>query len=236
MFCAGPGLLTPLDPNWDSVVFLLHCQGVNTGTSFPDNSPRNVAWTAHGNAQTDTSQSPFGGSSMKLDGAGDSVNVGGAVNVTDPTGDFTLDLQFRPNAIGINQCLLVNNLGTGVYSYQFFVNTSNKIIFSGFDASGVLAYTMTSTTAVATGNWYPLRGTRKGNTFTLFMSGAVEGTASSAATLRHSGDPVTIGTQGDGATNPTNGWISEVRGTMGVARDNGAAYTPSLAPFPNQRH
>jgi len=57
------------DPEWANVLSLVHFNGADASTSFPDEKPN--TWTANGNVQVDTAQSVFGGASGLFDGNGD---------------------------------------------------------------------------------------------------------------------------------------------------------------------
>jgi len=81
----------PTDPDFASVVLLLHCNGSNGGTTFTDNSSYGRAMTANGNAQTSTAQSKFNGSSGLFDGAGDYLTASASSDFTFGTGDYTIE-------------------------------------------------------------------------------------------------------------------------------------------------
>src|SRR3990167_9675179 len=76
---------------------LLHCDGVDAATSFPDVSASAHTVTANGNAQVDTAQSKFGGASLIVDGTGDYLSVPDHADWDFGTGDFTVDFWFRRN-------------------------------------------------------------------------------------------------------------------------------------------
>lgn len=86
---------------------LLHCDGGNGSTSFPDsgNNPKSV--TASGNAQVSTLQSKFGGASALFDGAGDYLTAtDSGSDFAFGAGDFTVEWWFRSTATNAYAAML----------------------------------------------------------------------------------------------------------------------------------
>jgi hypothetical protein len=81
---------------------LLHFDGADATTAFPDDAPTTVAhtWTAAGNAQVDTADSKFGGASLLLDGVGDWVTTVDSADFTLGTSDFTIECWYKCNLAG----------------------------------------------------------------------------------------------------------------------------------------
>ena len=73
MGAASGGLVS--DPDFASVVLLLHCNGADESTAFIDTSNSAHTITANGNAQVDTSEKKFGSGSLLLDGSNDSLSA-----------------------------------------------------------------------------------------------------------------------------------------------------------------
>ena len=73
----GVGSFNPLNDDglFARVTLLMHMNGVNGSTSFPDASAYNQPSTVSGNAQVSTTQSRFGGSSAYFDGVGDYITI-----------------------------------------------------------------------------------------------------------------------------------------------------------------
>lgn len=93
------------DPDWSSLVFLSHFDGADAATTFVDSSPHARTITAVGNAQIDTAQSKFGGSSLLLDGTGDCVTIPNHADLDFGSGDFVIDMWIRPASSG-QTCML----------------------------------------------------------------------------------------------------------------------------------
>ena len=75
---------------------LLPFDGANGATTTSDLSNRNATVTFNGNASLSTAQSKFGGSSLYLDGTGDSVSISDTYwNTAINSGDFTIEFWVR---------------------------------------------------------------------------------------------------------------------------------------------
>lgn len=78
---------------------LLHCNGTDTSTSFPDSGNTGHTVTANGNAQVDTSFKQFGTGSLLLDGTGDYLSIPDSEDWNMGDGTFTIDFWVRFNAL-----------------------------------------------------------------------------------------------------------------------------------------
>jgi len=74
---------------------LLHMQGADGAAKCGDSSRGGHAVTCHGNAQIDTAQSVFLGSSLLLDGNGDYLSIPDSADWFMDTGKFTIDFYVR---------------------------------------------------------------------------------------------------------------------------------------------
>ena len=75
---------------------LLPFNGTNGAQVTSDSSNRNATVTFNGNASLSTAQSKFGGSSLYLDGTGDSVSISDTYwNTAINSGDFTIEFWVR---------------------------------------------------------------------------------------------------------------------------------------------
>ena len=223
------------DPDYDDVSLLLHMDGTDGSTSFPDFSPRPKTVTAFGGAQVDTAQFKFGDASCLVDGGGDYLRLPDHVDFTFGTGDFTVEAWVRLNAVAgaegayvVGQINSVFSIATG----SFFLALNDASRPAGLMASGASLIVATGTTVLTTGVWYHLAYTREASTFRIFVDGILEGSQTSAAAMNDSTEVVSIGRPGayDGAY--LNGWVDDLRITKGVARYT-ADFTPPAAPFPN---
>lgn len=232
------------DPNFANVVALLHMDGADASTSFPDNSIVASTWTANGNAQVDTAQSKFGGASLLVDGSGDYLSTGAPTTPPqrpfDFTGQFCIEGHFRVNAFtNLYGSLFAS--GSGIYS----VLASAIMIFgSGVGGGNAQKIHATlrggesaffGTSALSAGIWYHFALTRDGsNGIRLFLNGVQQGsTVTNSNPIDFHGTGARIGSNGwDGGNSFFNGWIDDLRITKGVARYT-ADFTAPTAAFPN---
>lgn len=210
------------DPN---TLLLMHYDGADGGTTFVDNSENAWTFSANGNAQTDTSQSMFGGSSLLLDGTGDFLT-----GTDDPiwtfTGDFTIECFVRFNSVAGAQVFVAQ---WGVSSTSWIFQLSSSTLNLALSTNGTTANLLNLAPAwtPSTGVWYHLAAVRSGSTCTVYVDGVSLGSGSGAGTLFNATFVPRVGSQGSG--NTLNGWIDEVRIST-VARYT-ANFTRPAQPF-----
>lgn len=211
---AIPGLTAPVN----QCTVLLHFDGTDTSTSITD-SVAGKTWTANGNAQIDTSQFKFSGSSLLLDGTGDYVETADHADFAFGAGDFTIDAWVRFASVSGTRAL-VSQRGNTNASKGFsivFVGSSQLIFetyttgYIGVEANGL---------SFSTGQWYHIAVTRTPTNVYIFVDGvdktSVNGTALGATAINNSTNPVRVGfygTEGLGF----NGWVDEFRVVTGTA-------------------
>lgn len=211
------------DPYWGNVVSLLHFDGADGSTTFTDQT--GIVWTLGGNAQIDTAQSKFGGSSGRFDGSGDYLFVSSTPRFGFGTGDFTIECWIRSTA---TDRVVFDNRDSESYGV-FIANHSLK-------GNGIAFYSVATgliggSTASNDGNWHHYAWTRAAGMFRMFQDG-VKVYEGSVAGDFGSSRPGWIGVQYGGRVYGYNGWIDELRITKGVARYT-ANFTPPSAPFPD---
>jgi hypothetical protein len=216
---------------------LLHFPGADASTTITDSNFGGSAhtWTARGNAQIDTSQFKFGGTSLQLDGTGDFVDTPDSADWALGTSDFTIDFWFRCNAAGGSAIRLCGQfdaaLTPSLSSFGITREASNIIQAYISDGSGytVLAGTTQFTNAVNTG-WHHCAVQRSGTSFVLFVDGVVEAATVTSITVPNSTELLGVGSWGGSTAGPWNGWIDEFRFSLGSARYAGT-FTPTGGPY-----
>lgn len=225
------------DPYFSNVSLLLHMDGANNSTSFPDSSgaPKTIA--AQVNAKVSTAQSKFGGASLLLDGTGSgtgstvqsALTFASNTSVEFGTADFTIEcflynkvippafgtiIDFRPFAGNGRYPLLYV---TPANSIGYFVNSA-EVIVGG----------------VATLNtWVHVALCRASGVTRLFVNGVQVGGNFTDPNSYLVSSVVAIGrSSNNGIYGGLNAHIDELRITKGVARYT-AAFTPPSSPFPN---
>lgn len=225
----------PFD-NDANTVLLLHMDGTDATTYFEDdNGVRTpVSITAFGNAQIDTADSKFGGSSALFDGTGDYLRAGTTGFLYSAGSDVTMECWFKLNSSasgefnGIMSMGSVRGSSSNEWNIFVMINSStgfNRRLQMGHNYSILVG----STTNLSLNTWYHVAATRSGTTFTLWLDGVSQGTNTSTRTLGQN-TGMKIAALADG-TLPTYCWIDEVR-VSNIARYT-TGFTPSTTPFVN---
>ena len=139
-------------PGIDSYTeLLLHCNGTDASTSFPDDSGNSRTVTAIATAQVDTAQSKFGGASLLCDGNSDYLSVTDFAELDLGSTDFTYDFWVRfASAPGATSQGFFTRYESGS-SYFYLALESGNIRFRDYNADTVnfsRAYTFSGST------WY----------------------------------------------------------------------------------
>lgn len=226
-----PGLrgITPTesDPYFSNVSLLAHFEGANGATSFVDSGPLGLTITRAGNAKLSTSDKPFGGSSLLLDGAGDYCSFPAGSQFAFGTGNFTIELWIKTSQTdhtyvlspaGSNNWILRYNF-TSSGSIEWLEGATNKIVATG--------------TGLNNGNWHHLAVSRNGSTVRMFLDGVQIGSYTTSFTFGSSSGTLYLGRWPGGVSGEEiNGNVKDVRITKGVGRYT-VAFTPILIPFPD---
>jgi hypothetical protein len=221
--------------NDNNTVLLIHADGTDATTVFrDDNGALGSNWTgrtqrtvtAFGNAQVDTAQSQFGGTSALFDGNNDYITVASVPGLG--TGDFTAEMWIRLNAINDLQVFWDNRTedDSTPNGWIWYIDGNNKMVW--YDGNNYVG-----TTSFAAGQWYHIAASRTGTTLRFFINGVLEMTQTNSA--NHNGSTPTtnyIGMSFQVVTaNSYNGWIDEVR--LSNSARYTAAFTPSSTAFVN---
>lgn len=197
---------------------LLHFNGTNGSTSFPDSSGNNHVFTANGTAALSTAQFKFGTASAYFDGSSTTY-----IGTTDAAlvmgaGNFTIDFWLRLQS------------QTGQDNF-FAFNSTQAIIYSPSPSTALNFYfgsvLITGTISITTGTWYHIALTRQGTSTRLFINGTQSGPIYTDTT-NYSYANISIGSQSGGAA--MTGWVDEVRILLGTAAWT-ANFTPPTAPY-----
>jgi len=106
-----------------------------------------------------------------FDGVDDYVDVAPTPEINITTGDITIAMWFRADAVDRTCDLLQKGVGGG--SYTIHCDGSNRIVFlKQADAASQAV----STTQIQAGKWYFVVGQKKAGTGLLFIDGRLEGT------------------------------------------------------------
>jgi hypothetical protein len=215
-------ILTPVT-GWRANTFpdafttlLLHCDGADASTSFPDASATGSTITANGNAQVDTAQSKFGGASALFDGTGDFLSAPSISGFQLGSGNFTLDFWIR-FAVGTSWSAIGKGTEWSLYG------DTNRWVWKVNNASNVFVINWTPSLST----WYHGACVRNGTTTTMYINGTSIGSGTSVNVTDSTG-ALNIGDTNAGVE--LNGWMDEVRISKGIARWT-AGFTPPAAPY-----
>lgn len=203
---------------------MLHGNGTDGSTSIIDNSVNAFIATITGNTQIDTAQYKFGGASILFDGSNDYVSFPDSPLWDWGTQDLTIDCWVRFNNLQNNTIL--GRVEGGNYTYLTFESGTNlrfRDLESGID--------FTRSVSVTTNIWYHIEVVRFGSTFYMFLDGIQQGTTytnSSSFTARTT--PIDIGAMTQNASYKMNGWIDELRISVGIARHT-SNFTPETSEY-----
>jgi hypothetical protein len=226
-----------------NTVLLIHADGANASTQFFDDTANRTqkGISAIGNAQVDTAQSKFGGSSALFDGTGDWLKSDFYPEFNFQ-GDFTIEGWFRLTANeGAYTSTITHAWGItgGLSGWYFSTNAYNgtqKLGFSFVTNSGSkIELNYGSTLPLNT--WMHLAVCRDGNKLYFYKDGVL---------LNSGGYTLTEGLRGFAGnydfgigaspfdnSGAFNGWMDEIRISNSARYPAGTTFTPSTTPFQN---
>lgn len=223
----------PTDPYWANVTSLLHFDAADGSTTFTDQ--KGVTWSrGSSNAEIDTAESKFGGSSLFSNTTG-YLGAPTAGNFDFGTGDFTVECWIKPSTVASFQTIFSHRSGGGGNDGLTFRITNGGVL-QAFRAAGLNI--MTGTTTLSTTAFHHVALSRVGNTWRIFLDGVQEGSNAGLSGVDVStGASATsyIGVYGAfGLTTErlSSGWIDDFRVTKGVGR-YASGFTPPAAAFPD---
>ena len=214
------GLASAAPPTTNTVA-LLHMDGTNGSTSFPDDTGK--TWTANGNAQVTTTSPQFGTGAALFDGSGDWIDSASEADFGFGTGDFSLECFFRLNAVGGNQVIFAIGSRLGLYVDNF----AQVYVFDSLLLTNILT---SFNGAVVAGTYYHVEFGRSAGTMYLAFNGARQSTRADARDMGTS-NVIRLGLFPPPANNsPLNGRVDEFRASR-IARNPGTTYIVPTSPF-----
>lgn len=226
---------TPTDPNFASVVLLLHFN--DSGDYDKDSSSYNdtTGATIAGSPGFDGTTKKWGAGAYGGNGA--ILGFNDAARFTLGSSDWTVEFWVNFSSVTGFRWLSGHSASSGAnttvaYGIGKTASAGSKPYI--LCCSGSTAYEVTGGTTVTTGTWYHFAAARNGNNLRMFMDGAQEGSNTSVTGVSFNDPPNKLGVGGLGeyTTNAHNGYIDDFRFTVGVARYTGS-YTTPTAQFPD---
>jgi len=207
-----------------NTVLLLHANGANGSTSFPDDAlgSDGKAISVYGNAQVSTAQFKFGSGSLYLDGSGDTLAAAAHADFDFGTSPFTWDCWVRFSATG--RVYLAELAGN---TAALAITPSSGLIEVYAASLGYVIYG--GSTPFNTGQWYHIALVRNGSSWVLYRDGVSYATATNAGAWGSSVQSFIIGSA-NGGSYFFNGYIDEFRVSKGIARWT-AGFTPPTEEY-----
>lgn len=205
------------------------CAGGDESSLFQGNVDKLV--TYNGNAQTDTAQSKFGGSSMLFDGTGDYLSIPTFLGNLG-TSSWTFDCQLRFNSLTTNPMLFYEKTDGNNIMEVSYTNAAHTLEFYCQVAGASVVY-FTVPFTPSTGTWYHIAVERNGNTWNIYIDGVagtkslIAGAYSNSINTTFTGD-FFVGS--DAAGDDLNGWVDELRWSS-TARYGSANFTPPSVEY-----
>jgi hypothetical protein len=216
-----------------NTVLLIHADGTDASTVFTDDvgtGRTQKGIQAIGNAQVDTAQSYFGGSSALFDGNGDYLtSAAGAVEFG--SGDLTIEGWIRLNGNqNTRQIMGVGTAGSPGRSASIFLGGTQKVeAYWSNSGTGATAYN-TGNTVVTANTWHHIAMVKSGTNVQIYLNGVADGSGQvgTASGSAYAGQSIFIGAD---TIYQFSGWLDEIR-FSNIARYT-ANFTPSTTPFQN---
>ena len=212
-----------------NTLLLIHADGTNATTVFYDDTGSRTqnGVQAAGNAQVDTAQSKFGGSSALFDGTDDYLKVYDNNTISVGTGDYTVEAWIRPTSVGSqSRCIFDFDIATNGSNPIFYISSSSKLSVYNTAMGG-----SEGPTTVTTNTWHHVVLSRSSGETKVALNGVWELSKSNSYSITN-GSFRSIGA----ATNASDdfvGHIDEFR-VSNIAKYNHASnFTPSTTPFQN---
>lgn len=197
-------------------VLMLHMDGADASTAFPDVSIGNETVTAQADAQVDTAFKVFGTGSAKLDGTGDYLIVTDSTAFDFGSNDFTIDMRVR-----FDKDFASDSKGTHT---MLFADTNDSWLAFEYTfeqdrfAFGIWPDTDLFSTSLSKDTDYHVAVTRSSNNIRVFVDGTQVGTTQTNSTSVALGSDFFIGANHNVAASLIfSGWIDELRIIDGIA-------------------
>lgn len=210
-------------PYFSSISLLLHGNGTNGGTTFPDSSNVNGSVTYAGGIQTSTAQIKMGSASLLFNGTSGYLSVPANTALVLGTDDFTIEAWVYPTSFSTIRVITGNSSAAAETNITLAINANGTVYVASY-------YTIwiTSSSALSLNTWSHVACVRSGSTMTLYINGVSVGSATHSNNL--SGNLIWIvGRDPSAGQRYFSGHIDELCVTKGVAR-----YTSAFSPPTNE--
>jgi hypothetical protein len=193
-------------------VLLMHGDGANGSTTLTDEYGHTT--TAFGNCAISTVQSKFGGASIGFDGTGDYFTVADDSDF-DLTGAFTFELQVYVTAFDTSGCFIaMQQSGGTVGGFELYITSAGVVNWNRNNTTNVM---LSPAAAISTGAWHHLAVSWDGSTYRMFVNGNKISESASTTPPTNVSGVLRFGNYVANADYDLNGYIDEIRITLGQA-------------------
>lgn len=225
-------IIAPEDAYYESNTLLVPFDGADASTTFTDSSLLALTLTPVGDAQIDTAQSKFGGSSGLFDGTGDYISVPNNTALIDVNSDFTLECWVRSTSLAIRNTIAGNSKESANDGWFLNIDTDGKLQFVAYNANSVIANITSTAGDIVTNTWYHIALVGAGGDIKIYTDGVEVASGTPSGAIGAGSTSFYIGRQERAIGNQFfNGHIDDFRITNGIARYT-AAFIPPTGPAP----
>jgi hypothetical protein len=210
----------------------LKFDGADGSTTIVDE--KGHTFTASGNAQIDTAQSKFGGSSLLVDGTGDYASSGDHADFELGSGIHAMRAFVRFNSLpGAGTIASWFTKFSGADHSYFFglqnnAGTYNLLFAASDDNDGINEVLAVGAWTPSINTWYCVLVIKTGGNVYGYVDAVQKCTAADAITYNNNANALLIGASNGGSTNFMNGWIDDAVLLKGAVLD---IDVPTM-PFP----
>jgi hypothetical protein len=211
----------------DPVVLLMHLDGTDNGTSFPDLCGHTPI-TRTGEVVTKTATKKVGTASAYFDGNGDTLYFTTGAEFDFGTGDFTIEawINIDAGSSGPRQIIDKFTVWSSDVDFAFEIGSDGKLAFWAGDG---IPLQIRGNAVLNTGQWYHVAVCRASGTTRLFVDGVTQtATHTGSVTIPNGRTTLAIGSNGF-AANYWKGYLDEIRVTRSALYT--ADFTPPTTAF-----
>lgn len=224
------GATVTTDPYFSSVVHLGHFDGTSgTGGPYTNSCSRgNQLNGSTGNPLLSTTQKLFGTTSLYTGGSSLNAKTSTHADYDFGTGDWTVELAFRPNALAATQAIfdMRTNGAIPQFAPEIYINTNGSIVYYTNNVDRITS----AASVIAATTWHQIAVSKNSGSTRMFVNGTQVGSTYTDSNTYIQG-LITIGSTAS-ALAFAPGYYDELRLTKGVGRYT-ANYTSATAAFPD---
>jgi phage-related protein len=215
------------DPDIDKVVLLMHMNGVNGSTTFPELTNKVISSV---DTTISNTQSKFNGSSGFFNGSTSYLETANSSDLNLSSADnFTIEAWVYKTTTGTVGAICSNIVGVASRGFGFLINSDDRLRFQSDGASPDIYSNLT----VPLNQWTHVSISKSGSNYTFSVNGIVETLNNTSTWIDSSSTIFRIGrTPRNDFPYSFAGYIDEFRITKGLARYT-SNFTPRTRPFPN---